>query len=67
MTPTYTIIEHIDSRRSLRTEEGRAARLKGIRFISYQCIREFPREVDLKRAARARKKAAKLSPDPQPE
>lgn len=57
MKPAYTIIEHVDSRRSLRTPEGQEARRKGIPFISRQFIREFPREVDLKRAERARKKA----------
>jgi predicted RNA-binding protein with PUA-like domain len=59
MKPAYTIITHADSNRSYHTPAAIAARKKGLNHFTYQFIREFPREVDLKRAARARKRQEK--------
>lgn len=59
MQPEYTIIEHVDSNRSYHTQEARAARMKGLPFISYQYVRSYPRDVEFKRTERSRKRAAK--------
>ena len=56
MKPAYTIIRHVDSNRSRHSQRAFAAHQKGLNYFSHQCVREFPREVELKRQARAKKK-----------
>ena len=61
MTPSYTTIRHVDSNRSYHTQEAIAARKKRLNHFTYQCIRDFPREVELKRQERARKKINRIT------
>ena len=61
MKPAYTIIRHVDSNRSYYTPEATEARKKKVNHFTYQFIREFPREVEVKRAARALKRQGNLT------